>query len=137
MYVHKGFCFSILICSDLTNISHRNELRGQIDSLFVLEWNPDVKTFSSLVEAMYASDLHTFVAQVNNRAYGDKVASALQPRLPYERDIIQVKGGESDFYVLRFDYHALRKEQRSRSPRQFKPTPIGYKLSKLRKNGIP
>jgi hypothetical protein len=136
LYVHKGFCFSILICSDLTNISHRNQLRGKIDSLFVLEWNPDVRTFASLVEAT-ASDLHSFVAQVNNREYGDSRLRA-PAKVEYKRDVIQVKGGETDFYVLgSLDYQALRKEQRSRKPKQFKPTPIGFKLSKLRKNGKP
>lgn len=136
LYVHKDFCFSVLICSDLTNIRHRNVLRGQIDTLFVLEWNLDIKTFSSLVEAT-ASDLHSFVAQANNREYGDSRVRA-PAKIDYERDIIQVKGGESDFYVLgSFDYQALRKEQRSRIPKQFKPTPIGFKLSRLRRNGIP
>jgi hypothetical protein len=137
LYVHKGFCFCTLICSDLTNISHRNDLRGQIDALFVLEWNPDVKTFSSLVEAT-ASDLHAFVAQVNNREYGDSRVRA-PAKIEHARDVVQVKGGETDFYVLgKIDYLALRKEQRRRvSKPVFKPTPIGFKPSNLRKNGKP
>jgi hypothetical protein len=95
-----------------------------------------IKTFSSLVEAT-ASDLHSFVAQVNNREYGDSRLRA-PAKIDYERDIVQVKGGERDFYVLgRIDYLSLRKEQRSRKPRFFKPTPIGFKISEFRKNGIP
>jgi len=135
LYVHKGYCFSILLCSDLTNITHRNELRGLLDTLFVLEWNPDVRTFSSLVEAT-ANDLHTFVAQVNNRLYGDSRVRA--PAIAdHQRDLIQVKGGDSDFYVLgTIDYRALRREQRTRvSHPQFKPTPIGFKMSDRRKLG--
>jgi hypothetical protein len=132
LYVHGGFCFSILICSDLTNISHRETLRGQIDALFILEWNKDVNTFSSLVEAT-SPDLHSFVAQVNNRLYGDS-----RVRCPstadYSRDVIQVKGGDTDFYVIgTIDYQALRREQRSRIPSWFKPTPIGFKMSDRRK----
>lgn len=135
VYVHRGFCFSPLICSDLTNIEHRNQLRGNVDALFVLEWNPDTKTFSSLVEAT-ANDLHAYVAQVNNRMYGDSRLRA--PAVEdYLRDVVQVKGGVVDYYVLgEIDYLSLRKEQsrRVKKPR-FKPKPIGYKASGYRKLG--
>ncbi|SES65377.1 Reverse transcriptase (RNA-dependent DNA polymerase) [Nitrosospira multiformis] len=133
LYVHRGFCFSILICSDLTNIAHRHQLRGKVDALFALEWNPDIKTFAPLIEAT-ANDLHAYVAQVNNRTYGDS-----RLRVPavedYLRDVVQVKGGISDYYVLgEIDYLALRKEQcRPPRKRKFKPVPIGYKFSPLRK----
>jgi hypothetical protein len=132
LYIHNGLYFSVLICSDLTNISHRSELRGVIDALFVLEWNRDIRTFSSLVEAT-ASDLHAFVAQVNNRQFGDsRVRSPAKEE--YHRDIIQVKGGCSDYYVLgKINYEDLRKEQRNAtSGSQFKPLPIGYRMSLLR-----
>lgn len=133
LYIHKGFHFSVLICSDLTNIFHRNMLRGKIDALFVLEWNRDLTTFASLVEAT-AADLHAFVAQVNNREYGDSRVRA-PAALEYKRDIIQVKGGCSDYYVLgKVNFLSLRKEQRSRkSGPMFKPTPIGFKMSDRRK----
>jgi hypothetical protein len=135
LYEHQGYCFSILICSDLTNISHRNELRGQLDSLFVLEWNRDVKTFSSLVEAT-SIDLHTFVAQVNNRLYGDSRVRA-PADADHQRDVVQVKGGDSDYYVLgTIDYLSLRREQRrSVAHPKFKPTPIGFKMSDRRRAG--
>jgi hypothetical protein len=132
VYAHRGFCFSVLICSDLTDIAHRNRLRGDVDALFVLEWNPDVRTFSSIVEAT-ASDLHAFVAQVNNREYGDSRVRA-PAKVEHERDVIQVKGGCTDFYVLgKIDYRQLRREQVSRQPRDFKPTPIGFRVSAFRK----
>jgi hypothetical protein len=126
-----------LICSDLTNISHRHELRGQIDTLFVLEWNKDIKTFSSLVEAT-STDLHAFLVQVNNRLYGDSRVRA-PAAADYLRDVVQVKGGESDFYVLgTVDYHALRGEQRgSIADPKFKPLPIGFKMSDRRRGGKP
>lgn len=131
--MHRGFCFSVLICSDLTNIEHRHRLRGKVDALFALEWNSDTKTFASLVEAT-ASDLHAYVAQVNNRTYGDSRLRA--PAVEdYLRDVVQVKGGVSDYYVLgEIDHLALRKEQcRPPRKRKFKPVPIGYKISPLRK----
>lgn len=111
LYMHSGFCFSVLICSDLTNIDHRSRLRGGIDSLFALEWNQDVNTFSSLVEAT-ASDLHAFIIQANNRTYGDSRIRS-PAREPYLRDVVQVKGGIADYYVIgEMKYLTLRKEQR-------------------------
>lgn len=133
LYGHRGFFFSVLICSDLTNISHRRDLRGELDALFVLEWNPDTKTFASLVESA-ANDLHAFVIQANNRTYGDsRIRSPASQE--YARDVVQVKGGVSDYYVLgEIDHEQLRAEQRRKVRRaQFKPKPIGYAMSKYRK----
>lgn len=132
VYVHGRHCFSLLICSDLTDVTHRNALRGHIDTLFVLEWNRDTKSFSSLVESA-ALDLHAYIAQVNNRRFGDSRVRSPADK-DYYRDLVQVKGGESDFYVIGLiDFHSLRKEQRAKLPSSFKPTPIGYQMSELRK----
>jgi len=135
IYQHDGYCFAILICSDLTNISHRDALRGEIDTLFVLEWNKDIRTFSSLVEAT-ASDLHAYIAQVNNRRYGDSRLRS-PAKEEFNRDVVQVKGGCSDFYVLgKIDYFQLRREQRSKiAGPNFKPLPIGYRMSIQRRLG--
>lgn len=133
VYVHRGFSFSVLICSDLTNISHRHYLRGEIDALFALEWNPDTKTFAALVEST-ANDLHAYIIQANNRKYGDSRIRA-PAREDYARDIVQVKGGVCDYYVIgEIDYQRLRIEQRRRVKKPlFKPVPIGYTMSKSRK----
>jgi hypothetical protein len=108
-------------------------LRGEVDALFVLEWNPDTKTFASLVESA-ANDLHAFVIQANNRTYGDsRIRSPASQE--YARDLVQVKGGVSDYYVLgEIDYEQLRAEQRRKNRKAiFKPKPIGYTMSKYRK----
>lgn len=135
VYQHNNFFFSALICSDLTNLSHRNELRGHIDALFGLEWNPDTKTFAALVEST-ANDLHVFVVQANNRRYGDSRIRS-PAKNDFSRDIVQVKGGVTDYYVIgEIDYLQLRKEQRNspkREKAQFKPLPIGYVMSTQRK----
>lgn len=132
LYVHRGYCFSVLICSDLTTIGHRSALCGELDTLYVLEWNSDVKTFSSLVEAT-AMDLHTFVVQVNNRLYGDS-RIRVPAKEDYLRDVVQVKGGISDYYVLgQIDYQALRREQRRKTAKIFKPAPIGFRMSARRR----
>src|SRR5690554_3587552 len=59
-----------MICSELTNIRYRGDLRGKVDALFVSEWNPDTDTFSSLIESS-ALDIHAFMIQSNNRTYGN------------------------------------------------------------------
>jgi hypothetical protein len=144
LYQHGNFIFSILICSDLTNISHRNTLRGEIDALFVPEWNMDLNTFSPLVEAS-ALDLHCYIVQCNNRKYGDSRIRAPFAET-YYRDVVRLKGGISDYYVMaEIDYKSLREAQRkakskpkksSKPPTTalFKPIPIGYRMSATRFN---
>jgi hypothetical protein len=138
VYVHGDFCFGVLICSDLTDVALRNRFQGSVDALFVIEWNQDVDTFGFLVEAA-AQDLHAYVVQVNNREYGDSRVRAPR-RIVYERDSVRVKGGLSDYHVsAQIDFEALRHFQRksgSSSEGDFKPTPIGYKMSARRQGGL-
>ncbi|RXJ81036.1 RNA-directed DNA polymerase [Arcobacter sp. F2176] len=135
IYKHGEFYFGLLICSDLTNILNRSFFQGKIDGLFILEWNSDIETFNSLIEST-AYDLHSFVIQINNRTYGDS-----RIRVPfkesYKRDLIRVKGGISDFYVLgSINFDELRRFQRQKKSSlnpKFKPLPIGYEVSRWRK----
>lgn len=65
-------------------------------------------------------------------------------RVDYSRDVVQVKGGSSDYYVVgEIDFLTLRNEQRrARSPSSrlkqveadatFKPIPIGFEMSERR-----
>lgn len=136
VYVHGGVCLGVLICSDLTNISHRRRFQGFIDALVVLEWNRDIETFSSLVEAT-ATDLHAYVVQANNRSYGDSRVRV--PRTKnYERDVVRVRGGVHDYFVvIRMDIAELRAFQRRNNRGDegaFKPLPIGYVMSGTRRS---
>lgn len=138
IYNHGGFHFGILICSDMTNIESRAHFQGMVDSLFVLEWNPDVNTFSFLVESA-AHDLHTFVVQVNNRMYGDSRIRAPY-KADYARDSVRIKGGLTDFYVIGdIDFMTLRKFQKTKrrlANPLFKPLPIGFKMSEGRRKNL-
>ncbi|CAI9393109.1 RNA-directed DNA polymerase [Microbacterium sp. T2.11-28] len=130
---HGGFFFSIVICSELTNIGYRSSLRGRVDALFVPEWNRDIHTFEALVESA-ALDIHAFIVQANNRAYGDS-----RIRVPavneWERDLIRHRGGLHDYTVIgEINFHALREHQsvfRVAKPR-FKPLPDGFVISAQR-----
>ncbi len=135
IYKHGDFFFGALICSDFTSIQNREFLQGRVDAVFVPEWNSDLKTFSFLVESA-AHDVHSFIIQVNNREYGDSRVRAPFEK-DYRRDVVRVKGGVSDYYVIaEINYNDLRKYQKYRSPPEngaFKPWPIGYRLSQDRK----
>ncbi|WP_193087926.1 RNA-directed DNA polymerase [Advenella sp. FME57] len=124
---HGDFRFAMLICSELTNIRYRADLRGKVDALFVLEWNPDTETFNALLVSA-ALDIHAYIIQCNDRQYGDS-----RIRAPYKdswkRDVLRVKGGVTDYCVIGdIDVRALRQFQSShRSPGKiFKPVPDGF-----------
>jgi hypothetical protein len=127
---HGNFALGILICSELTNVENRGVFRGHIDALFVPEWNQDTESFSALVEAS-ALDLHAYIVQCNDRQYGDSRIRAPM-RDFWRRDIIRVKGGIQDYFVIgEIDVAALRQFQSwHRSPENglFKPVPDGFEI---------
>ncbi|EIK44764.1 hypothetical protein O59_002487 [Cellvibrio sp. BR] len=131
---HGDLRFALLICSELTNISHRAALRGKVDALFVPEWNPDTETFNALVESA-ALDIHAYIVQCNDRQYGDSRIRA-PFKESWQRDLLRVKGGITDYCVVgEIDVQALRQFQSSyRSPaKPFKPVPDGFEIDYGRK----
>lgn len=141
VYHHGNYIFGILICSDLTSPHNRVRYQGEVDSLFVLEWNKDINTFGYLVESA-SHDIHTFIIQVNNRIYGDS-----RVRTPYSkshmRDAVRIKGGISDYFIIaEIDYLPLRKHQETylvngiedNKESIFKPIPIGFSMTEKRKS---
>lgn len=131
---HGDFRFSMIVCSELTNICYRSSLRGEIDALFVPEWNKDIETFNALVESA-ALDMHAYVVQCNHRQFGDSRIRA-PFKESWKRDILRVKGGLTDYCVIgEIDTHSLRRFQSSyRSPgKNFKPVPDGFQINRERK----
>jgi predicted alpha/beta hydrolase family esterase len=131
---HGNLRFALLICSELTNISHRAALRGKVDALFVPEWNQDTETFNALVESA-ALDMHAYIIQCNDRQYGDSRIRA-PFKESWQRDLLRVKGGMTDYCVIgEIDVQALRQFQSShRSPaKPFKPVPDGFEIDFGRK----
>lgn len=139
VYNHQSFCFGVLICSELSDIGNRQRFQGQVDALFIPEWNQDIESFSTLVEAA-SLDVHAYIVQANNRRYGDsRMRGPL--KTPYLRDLIRVKGGLNDYFVVGEIQHVeLRRFQSHSVPPTgenviFKPFPIGFpnRLSETRR----
>lgn len=137
VYIHNGFNFGVMVCSELQNSKARIGFQGAIDALMVLSWNRDLDTFSTLIESA-ALDIHAFTILVNNRKYGDSRVRS-PAKVSFERDIARLKGGENDFVIAAtLDIVALRAFQ-SRAKRwplegdKFKPVPEGFELSEDRK----
>jgi hypothetical protein len=130
VYVHRGFHFSVLVCSELQNIAYRAHLQGQVDALLVVSWNKDVETFSALVDSA-SLDVHAYVALSNNLRYGDsRVRSPAKES--FRRDVCRVRGGvNNQLVVVNIDPQALRAQQ-SRAKRwpdssdAYKPAPEGF-----------
>lgn len=139
VYRHQGFCFGVLICSELTDIALRMHFQGKVDALFIPEWNQDVESFSILVEAA-SLDVHAYVVQANNRRYGDsRIRAPMKAR--FLRDTVRVGGGLNDYFVVgEIDYVSLRQFQSNVVPPSaegtaYKPFPIGFssRLAKYRR----
>ncbi len=114
----------------MTNIAHRASLRGQVDALFVPQWNCDLHTFGALVESA-ALDIHAYIAQANHRNYGDSRIRAPRSKAR-ERDVVRIHGGIHDYVVVgELDYEALRRHQTKHSviDGEFRPVPDGFEIA--------
>ncbi|MBB4369924.1 hypothetical protein GGD63_002717 [Bradyrhizobium sp. cir1] len=137
IYIHGGFCFGVLVCSELQNIEHRSHFQGYVDCVVILSWNQDLETFSALVESA-SLDVHAPIALVNNRAYGDSRVRA-PAKQHHRRDLCRLRGGENEhLVVVELDVATLRAFQ-SRARRwpsdadPFKPVPEGFKIWQQRR----
>lgn len=137
VYLHKGFAFGVLVCSELQNVKYRLAFQGAIDCLMILSWNQDLETFSALVEST-TLDVHAYVALVNNREYGDsRVRSPAKAN--HKRDLCRLRGGLNEHVVvvdldlkpLR-EFHSRAKRWPNRSD-PFKPVPEGFEPKNYRK----
>ena len=93
--------------------------------------------FSSLIEAA-AYDVHAYIIQCNNRKFGD-TRIRIPAKKHFERDIVKIKGGEDDYFVIgEIDIKRLRQFQSfTISPTgenaAFKPVPAGFSIASYRK----
>ena len=132
---HGNIYLAFLVCSELTNMDFRARLRGNIDILVIPEWNQDTETFGTIVEAA-AADIHAFIVQCNNRMYGDSRIRA-PGKEPWTRDVVRVKGGDEDYYVIGTlevkELRLFQSDHISNTDGLFKPVPDGYEISVSRR----
>ncbi len=110
-YVIKNgsFSYSTMLCYEFTDISARAAMKSDIEMLFVPQFNRDTNYFSAIVEST-ARDLHCFVIQANTSIFGDSRITA--PYKTLEKNILQVKGGETDVIMISsLDINELIKER--------------------------
>ena len=91
------FAHSCFICYEMTDIRVRALLRGKVQGVFAIEFNPDTNYYCSMVESM-SRDLSSFVVQVNTSKFGDSRITA--PYKTEEKDIIKIKGGINDTIMV-------------------------------------
>lgn len=122
------------------------KVKGAVDNVFVLSWNRDNSTFSSIIECS-AYDMHAFIVYVNNRMYGDT-----RLRTPYhesyDKDMLRARGGINDYFLLaKLDVHGLRvfqntvittaaivkSEENEEKRKRYKTLPDGYVVHSHRK----
>ena len=137
IYRHLGHDFGVLICSELTDIRFRMQMRGKVDTLFVLSWNQDLDSFEALMDAAVL-DVHCYIVLVNNRMFGDSRVRTPSKK-SWRRDLIRIKGGLEDYFVVTdLDIPSLRNFQSFHEPplgdhALFKPTPEGFEISDHRR----
>lgn len=136
VYIHSGFCFGVLVCSELQNIAYRQQFQGNVDCMIVLSWNQDLDTFSALVESA-SLDVHAHIALVNNRRYGDsRVRSPAKES--FRRDLCRLRGGKNEHVVVvDIDISNLRafQSREKRWPREddpYKPVAEGFSIATFR-----
>lgn len=134
---HGDFLFSLLICSELTNIDYRASLRGKVDALFVSEYNKDINSFGALVESA-ALDIHAYIVQSNDRTFGDSRVRAPMKK-SHQRDVARIRGGLNDhFVVAELDVRSLRSFQSyGYKEEPFKPLPDGFQLNEEKRHRLP
>lgn len=138
VYIHDGFCFGVLICSELQNIKHRQHFQGNVDCMMVLSWNQDLETFAALIESA-SLDVHAHIALVNNRRYGDSRVRS-PAKKDYMRDACRLRGGQNEHVVVvELDISDLRafQSRKKRWPSDkdpYKPVPEGYEIAKFRES---
>ena len=96
--------YSVMTCYETTNIVDRAMFKNRgIDCVFFPVFNKDINHFSSIVES-FSRDINAYIIQSNTNAFGDSRITG--PFETVKKDLIKVKGGVNDYFVigeLKFD----------------------------------
>lgn len=124
-----SFFFSIYNCYELSSITDRSKVLGEVDAIFAVAYNPDTNYYNSIVEAT-ARDLHCYVILCNTSQYGD--SQIVAPKDTESKFILKVKGGTDEdtpisILVGQLNIKALREYQLYADEKhKFKPLPADY-----------
>lgn len=136
LYKYRGSVFSTFNCYELTDISYRSSLVGEVDFLVAIEYNKDTNYFSNIIDSL-SRDIHCYVVQVNTSDYGD--SRIVRPSKTESKDLVKLKGGENIYLVVdTIDVKKLRNFQikghcLQKQDKTFKLVPPNFKMSALRK----
>ena len=129
LYKWNGCYFPVYCCYELASIKDRALFQSLADFVVAVEWNRDVKYYSSVAESL-SRDMHCYFIQVNSANYGD--SRIVKPSRDVEKDLIRTKGGiNSSVLVDIIDIRKLREFQIKRynlqkNDKSFKPTPPNF-----------
>jgi len=127
IYKWNDKLFSLFNCYEFTFLEQRAKLLCRNDFTIVIEYNPDVNYYDSLVNST-ARDIYSYIIQVNNSKYGDSRITI--PDKTEQKDLIKVKGGKnSAILVGELDFEKLNTSRKIKNPkkedRNLKPAPYG------------
>lgn len=129
-----GLHFTTFNCFEITDLSKRTKLVGNVDMVAIIENNKDTEYFSNIVESA-SRDMHSIIVQVNNSEYGD--SRVCVPAKSYWRDRLRLKGGVNQFVAIEeLDIYGLRLYQMMgesagsiyRNAQFYKPKPPNYSM---------
>ena len=136
LYKWRNSVFTTFNCYELTDISKRSHLVGEVDFIVAIEYNHDTNYFANIIEST-ARDVHCYIVQVNTSDFGD--SRIIKPSKTESKDIVKIKGGENVYLVVdEIDIKKLRDFQEKghclqKDDKDFKLVPPKYKISDLRK----
>jgi hypothetical protein len=125
----RGASFGIYNCFELASIEDRSCFKSHVDFIVCTEFNRDIQYFSNIVESA-SRDLHCFVVQVNDSAFGD--SRIVCPSRTESMSPVRIKGGDNlTFLTAGLNLKSLRDHQRvgyglQKESKIFKPTPPGF-----------
>lgn len=77
--------FAVLICKDLMDLDLRNSLRGLVDFVVIVSYNPGHDKFLNIAQTL-CMDNFCFVALVNTNEFGD--SAVIQPHREFKSQIV-------------------------------------------------
>lgn len=122
----REFNFAVYCCYELTDINYRSEFRSDVETIYAVEFNKDIKYFSNIAESM-SRDLYCYFVQANVSEYGD--SRIVAPMHGYEKNRVRVKAENATVLIGTVDLRNLREakgDPAKRGQNRFTELPAGF-----------